>query len=83
MLVSRLMECLNREGLSLENNLESRNGRAIAFVVHSGRLKVDIDRDLQNGEGYSVFMMTSPNFDNFSSQIVSNSAGPDPANIQS
>ena len=40
---------LQSEDVSWERNPEDGNGVAIAFAVHSSRLKADIERDLRKG----------------------------------
>ena len=40
---------LQSEDISWERNPEDGNGVAIAFAVHSSRLKADIERDLRKG----------------------------------
>ena len=40
---------LQSEDISWERNSENGNGVAIAFAVHSSRLKADIERDLRKG----------------------------------
>ena len=49
--MERVKQRLKSEGLSLESP-DKVGDLAIAWVVHNGRLKVDLDRDLKAGGGH-------------------------------
>ena len=55
--LERVKQCLQKDGLSLEDNPENQNRLAVAFVVNSSRLQSDVQRDLHKGRS-----VKSPNF---------------------
>ena len=47
--MERVKQGLDEDDLSLESNPEKRDGLAIAYVVNSSRIDVDMNRDMKKG----------------------------------